>query len=207
MLTDIFARRYESVPMWSSFNERSRRLIVQTFQLLGQIRPYYRGEKVDEQAKAFWTQLHALLARELGLQELSPIAWGYYNPQNYWLSGTYEMIKVCETWMLQPFDGSIPADRYIKERLSLVELGFRKKAEEVAAANAGLPEIIAQTRQFERSRAQRRGGLTLPGSMVDGVKTANAALNSAFIAAVEELNVDFGKQNSTYIIITDLSRS
>jgi hypothetical protein len=29
MLTDIFARRYESVPMWKMFTEEPRRLIVQ----------------------------------------------------------------------------------------------------------------------------------------------------------------------------------
>jgi|SoiMethySBSTD1v2_1073268.scaffolds.fasta_scaffold2230095_1 hypothetical protein len=77
MLTDIFARRYENVPMWQAFDEPSRRLIVQTFQLLPQIFPYYGIDGKETTAgKAFWTQLHGLLARELGLQELSPIACG-----------------------------------------------------------------------------------------------------------------------------------
>jgi hypothetical protein len=137
MLIDIFARRYENVPMWQTFDEPSRRLIVQTFQLLPQIAPK------ELEGKAFWAQLHALLARELGLQELSPIAWGYW-AQNYYHSGEHPMIKVCETWMLQPFDGSIPVDRFIKERLSLVELGFRKKGDAVAYHNGKLPEYIAQ---------------------------------------------------------------
>jgi hypothetical protein len=191
MLTDIFARRYENVPMWQMYAEPLRRLIVQTFQLLDQIYPFYVGGKESEQGKASWTHLHALLARELGLKELSPIAWGYYTPQNIWVSGSYAMIKVCETWMLQPFDSSIPADRFIKERLSLVELGFRMHGGAVAEANAKLPENIAQIRQFEQVRATRRGGITVPGSQVDGVKATNAHMNAAFQAAVDELNARF----------------
>lgn len=191
MLTDIFARRYENAPQWQAFDEPSRRLIVQTFQLLDQISPYYVGGKENEQGKAFWTQLHALLARELGLNELSPIAWGYYTPQKHWSSGVYAMIKVCETWMFQPFDGSIPADRFIKERLSLVELGFRKRGEAVAEANAKLPENIERAQQFGSVLVRPRGGITLPGSLVDGVKAGNATMNATFQAAVDELNARF----------------
>jgi AbiJ N-terminal domain 4 len=193
MLTDIFARRYESVPMWQAFDEPSRRLIVQAFQLLDQICPYYVGGKENDHGKAFWTQLHALLARELGLQELSPLTWGYWSapPQQHWISGVHPLIKVCETWMLQPFDGSISADRFIKERLSLVELGFRKRGEANVEANAKLPEQIAQVRRFELSRASRKGGITLPGSQVDGLTAANASMNAALRAAVDELNARF----------------
>ena len=187
MLTDIFARRYENVPMWQAFEEPSRRLIVQAFQLLDQICPYYVGGNESEHGKAFWTRLHALLARELGLQELSPKVWSYYTAQKYWHSGTHAMITVCETWMLKPFDGSIPADRFIKERLSLVELGFRKRDEEVAEANAKLPESIAQSQRLEGIAV----GLRVPGSRADGVKAANAYINAAFQGAVNELNARF----------------
>lgn len=191
MLTDIFARRYETVPMWETFDEPSRRLLVQTFQLLDQISPYYFDGKEYEYGKAFWTQLHALLARELGLKELSPIAWGFYNPQNYWSSGVYTMIKVCETWMLQPFDGSIPADRFIKERLSLVELGFRLRGKDVAEANAKLPEYISQIQGIELNRTRLPGGIALSGSLVNGAKAGNATMNAVFQAAVDELNTRF----------------
>ena len=71
MLTDIFARRYEAVPIWSTFDESVRCLLVQSFQLLGQIIPFC-DSKGDENAygKAVWMRLHTLLARELGVQEL-----------------------------------------------------------------------------------------------------------------------------------------
>jgi hypothetical protein len=190
MLTDIFARRYENVPIWRVFDEPSRRLIVQTFQLLCQLAPYYVGTKEDKQGKAFWTQLHTLLARELGMQELSPITWGYWF-KDAWFSGSHDLIKVCETWMLLPCDGSIPVDRFVKERLSLVELEFRKHGEAVADANSKLSEQIAEVKRFESIRVHRRGGITLPGSQVDGLNAANAAMNASFQAAVVELNARF----------------
>jgi AbiJ N-terminal domain 4 len=159
MLTDIFARRYENVPMWQTFDEPSRRLTVQTFQLLQQIVPYYANDgKELAEGKANWTQLHTRLARELGVQELSPIAWGYW-AQNYYCSGQHPIIKVCETWMLQPFDGSIPADRFIKERLSLIELGFRQRGEEVAYHNGKLPE---PSRRHSYSKPGVRPALPCP---------------------------------------------
>ena len=190
MLTDIFARRYENVPMWPTFDEPARRLLVQTFQLLDQICPYDVDGRVSEPGKQFWTALHNLLARELGVKELSPTTWGYWTPppnQN-WFSGTHTMIKVCETWMAMPFDGSIPADRFIKERLSLVELGFRKRGELVAYANANLPNEVASA---QRRITVTRPGVRIPGSPVDAVKAINKALNDAFQSAVEELNVRF----------------
>jgi AbiJ-like protein len=189
MLTDIFARRYENVPMWQTFDEPSRRLTVQTFQLLQQIVPYYANDgKELAEGKANWTQLHTRLARELGVQELSPIAWGYW-AQNYYCSGQHPIIKVCETWMLQPFDGSIPADRFIKERLSLIELGFRQRGEEVAYHNGKLPEYIAKAQLFEARRSPR---VAVPANQVaDKVKAANASMNAAFQEAVIELNARF----------------
>ena len=49
MLTDIFADRYLSIPMWDSFGEADRRFIVQGFRMVReQLYPYwvdgkYRG--------------------------------------------------------------------------------------------------------------------------------------------------------------------
>jgi hypothetical protein len=147
MLTDIFARRYENVPMWGTFTEQSRRLIVQGYQLLEQIFPYYIGGKESGDGKRNWTLLHSLIARELGLKELSPLGWGYWTPSKHWISGTHTMHKVCEAWMLQRFDGSISADQFIKERLSLVEIGFRTRESEIANANAQLPKKMVEAKK------------------------------------------------------------
>ena len=121
MLTDIFARRYESVPMWKTFTEEPRRLIVQGFQLLVQLHPY--SEKSIDLNQATWNNLHALLARELGVKQLSPFSWGYWGNwmgNRHWVSGQYNVHQVCENWMLLKFDGTVSADQFIKERLSMV---------------------------------------------------------------------------------------
>ena len=120
MLTDIFARRYKDIRTLETYDEAARRLIVQGFGLLEQIFPYYVGGQESAQGKHAWTALQAQLARELGLRELSPSTWGYWTPQKQWIGGTNTVAKVCENWMLQSFDSSILADRFVKERLSLL---------------------------------------------------------------------------------------
>jgi hypothetical protein len=189
MLTEIFARRYEQPRMWETFSEEQRRLLVQGFQLLNEMCPYYVNGQEHTQGKEFWTRIHALLARELGQQELSPSYTGYYNKQDQWQGIHHTTVQMCEKWMLQPFDGNIPADRFIKERLSLVELGLRQREDFVAVVNSKLAENIAAATLFDQ-RGQRKG-LFVPGKTVDGVRATNASLNAKFQMAVEELNVRF----------------
>jgi hypothetical protein len=191
MLTDIFARRYEQPRMWETFHEEPRRLLVQGCQLLNDVCPYYVDGK--ESGKDFWTRIHDLLARELGLKELSPQYWGFYNPQNQWLSGQNTPVKMCEAWMLTPFDGKIPADRFIKERLSLVEIGFRQHENFVAGLNAKLAENITTAELFDKRGEQR--GLLERGNSADRVRAANISLNAKFQMAVNELNTRFRHAN------------
>jgi hypothetical protein len=191
MLTDIFAYRYAQPRLWETFYEEHRRLIVQGFQLLNDICPYYVSGK--ESGTEFWKQIHDLLARELGLKELSPQHWGYYNPQEVWLSGQYTTVQMCEKWMLTSFDGTISADRFIKERLSLVEIGFRQHGEFVAGRNAKLAESITVAELFDK-RGERKG-LWVPGNSAHGVRAANASLNAKFLEAVNELNARFRQAN------------
>ena len=81
MLTEIFAHRYAQPLMWETFYEEPRRLLVQGYQLLNEVCPYYVGGKEDTHGKEFWARIHDLLARELGLKELSPQHWGFYDQQ------------------------------------------------------------------------------------------------------------------------------
>src|SRR5258706_15432166 len=139
MFTYFFARRYEKPRMWETFCEEPRRLLVQGYQLLNDVCPYYLDGKESEHGKDFWRRIHDLVARELGLKELSPEGWGFYNQQNLWQGGRHTTVQMCETWMLEPFDGKISADRFIKERLSLVEIGFRQHENFVAGRKAKPP--------------------------------------------------------------------
>lgn len=186
MLTDIFAHRYVQPVMWDIFTEEPRRLITQGYQLLNDICPYYVGGKEDATGKAFWRRIHDRLARELGVQELSPSVWGFYNPQKIWLSGTYDVVRMCETWMLTAFDGNLSADRFVKERLSLVEIGFRDHEQYLQQLNAAFPRRLTDA----KLRDQRRG---LAGQTVfaDQEKATNATANLKFKTAVDELNARF----------------
>lgn len=187
MLTDIFARRYEKVLIWKVFDEPSKRLLVQGTQLLEQIFPYYLGGSESQQGKLHWNNLHDLMSRELGLPELSPKAWGFYDANKHWFSGINKIHDVCKTWMLQSFDENVSADRFIKERLSLVELGFRTREKEVRLENSRLPQKILEAKQFDQTRHLRKG-IFLPGDRSDGIKAQNESTNREFQSAVDELN-------------------
>jgi hypothetical protein len=193
MLTEIFARRYEQPSMWETFYEEQRRLLVQGFLLLNDMCPYYVNGQENAQGKDFWTRIHSLLATELGLKELSASYSGFYNPQGQWQGSHHTTMAMCETWMLQPFDGKISADRFIKERLSLVEIGFRQREDFVAVANSKIAENIAAAETFDQ-RGQRKG-LFLPGKSVDSVRAFNANLNAKFQQSVDELNARLRQAN------------
>ena len=92
--------------------------------------------------------------------------------------------------MLQPFDGKISADRFIKARLSLVEIGFRQHENFVAGLNARLGENIRKAEWFDLQRGQRKG-FRVPGHSADEVRAANANLNAKFQMEVNELNARF----------------
>lgn len=184
MLIDVFARRYESAPLWDSFEERDRRLLVQAFRIIADdLCPYYQGGKEDSRGVAFWTKLHKDLSRELGVKELSP-QWYSYTAKVYGndviQARKYPMVDVCQNWLLQPISGS--PDEHMKERLSLIELGFRERENEIAAMNAA---------PIESNSFQSSGGIRLPGNPFKGVQTWREKRADEFRAAVDELNARF----------------
>ncbi len=192
MLTDIFADRYSTVKLWNTVGEPERRLLVQVYRILSEeIYPYYVDGKETAHGKAVWTDIHSRLSMELGLKSLSPLAYSYqstWNGKPRTVTGTWTINTVCENWMLKAFDDSVSADRFIKERLSLVEIGFRKRDEEIATANANLPAaIIAAQKPVPR----RSTFIRLPGDRASGLRAVNATLNAQFRDAVNELNARF----------------
>jgi hypothetical protein len=88
--------------------------------------------------------------------------------------------------MLKDFDAKDSADLFIKERLSLIELGFRKRGEDIATANAERLRDCASNRLFKPV-----GTIRLPGDPIEGAKAANAAMDRAFQVTIEELNARF----------------
>ncbi len=192
MLIDIFARRYESVPLRDGFEQRDSRLLVQAFRILGEdIYPYYQSGKEDSRGVAFWTNLHSRLSRELGVQELSRQWYSYttkWNGNDHVQTHKYAMVKVCENWMNQPVAGS--PDTHIKERLSLVELGFREREGEINAMNA--QPISTPIRTPPRSLASgHHFSIPTPDDGGARIKQMRAERTAHFRSQVDELNARF----------------
>ncbi|MCQ0986500.1 AbiJ-NTD4 domain-containing protein [Jiella marina] len=191
MLTDIFAHRYEDVEIWKSINEQTRRLIVQSFRLLSeQVSPYYIDGYPTDETKRFWKNLHDRIAMELGLKHLSPIAYSHTTSvagKPFVSGGLWEMHTVCENWMLAACEPNARADVFVKQRLSLIEIGFRLREDELNTERRGLEARIDAARR--RPLAGR--GIRLPGDIGDGIRALLATNEAAFDDAVNELNIRF----------------
>lgn len=191
MLIDIFARRYADVPLREqTFSETDKRLLVQAFRILEEdLAPYWVDGKESERGKTFWTDLHKRLSRELGLVELSPLYWTEYRMVAGNRTPTTHkspMVWVCRKWMLKEPE-AWTVDPFIKERLSLIELGFRMREEELAEENARLPAAL----NSELARFVASSRMRVPGEPGAGMKAWNATKNRLFKEAVEELNARF----------------
>ncbi len=166
--------------------ERDRRLIVQSYRILSeQVCPYYVNGNEHQRGKEFWSDIHSRLSMELGLKSLSPTAYSYQNVlqgKAHTVTGMWGINMVCENWALKPFDGTSSADRFIKERLSLIEVGFRTREEEIKAESGAPAEDLAL---WQTSR------IRLPGDPAAGSRAWVAKLKKEFQACVDELNARF----------------
>lgn len=192
MLTDIFANRYLGIQMWDAFTEVEERFLVQGYRIVvEQLIPYYREGKEIASAKTTWTSLHDKLSMELGLNELAPRAYHFqssYNGNPITHSGTWSMDKVCKEFIHAKYEGKVSPDRFIKERLSFIELAFRERENQINAMNEKLPQQLFEAK-IESKRVRPGGrGIRLPGNREDGVKAFNEAINRSFQESVYELN-------------------
>ncbi len=192
MLTDIFAYRYLNQPIWRDCTETEQRLLNQAMGIVKDALPYWIDGKEGEKAKQKWKSLHDLLAREIGVNELFPRYYSYSQKnmlgQDLPVSGWFTWDHVCTQFVTAKFSGQCEPDRFIKERISFVELALRLRGEEVAAANANLHAALQQAAFGD---ANVRSGARIPGSAVDGIKAWNAEMNAAFQGQIHELNERF----------------
>lgn len=192
MLTDIFAYRYREREVWPEFGEPERRLLVQGFRIISeQLFPYWIGGKEVTGAKEKWDHLNKALSMELGLKDLSPPSIAYPTTSNgntTYRTYTPTKEQVCETFVLARYDGITPADLFMKERISFIELAFRRRAQEIEADNTSLPARLAEIEREEANPSAPRLGIRLPGSRTTWVKQQNTSINDDFKAACDELN-------------------
>tara|TARA_X000001388_G_scaffold71454_1_gene61243 strand:+ start:1461 stop:2534 length:1074 start_codon:yes stop_codon:yes gene_type:complete len=194
MLTDIFSYRYLDFPIWKGFGELEKRLLNQLFGIVKEAVPYYgpNGKK-NEANEEKWKTLHDRLARELGVDELFPRYYSYTNQnalgQSIPVSGFFGWDYACEKFVKSdcPIDHPDP-DRFIKERISFIELAMRWRYEEIEKINENLPKAILDAKLRDISP---RRGMTLPGSAEDGVKAWNKTQNESYALLVDEVNERF----------------
>lgn len=146
MLTDIFANRYVDITLWPSFEEKDKRFLVQAFRVISeQLYPPWDHGRENKRSTVAWKSIHDKITMELGLVELASHHsgyWGTMNGNRIWCPVSYSDHDVSRTFMLTVFDGSIPADRFMKERISLIELAFRERHDEILLANEQLPKAL-----------------------------------------------------------------
>jgi hypothetical protein len=191
MLIDIFARRYEMTTVRNSFEQRDSRLLVQAFRILSEdIYPHYCNGKEDVRGVKFWTDIHSRLSRELGVEELSKQWFSYntkWNGSDHWQSHKHPMVTVCQNWMNETVKGS--ADIHIKERLSLVELGFRERENEVNSMN--LQPISPPQKPVPSLVGGHSFSMVVPGDARARIEQIRAERTAGFRTQVDELNARF----------------
>lgn len=192
-LTDIFARRYRDTTLWECFSENERRLLVQASRIVSE-QLFYEIEH------GVWGHLNRTLSMELGVTNLSALSGtdpARLSAEQRIHAQTFRAAACCQHFMCAPYDHSIPPDRFIKERLSFVEIAFRMKEDKVKAENAGLDRAIQE--------AGLTASVVVPGPhrQVPGLaaarrqkkerelRAANERLNQGFESACRELNARF----------------
>jgi hypothetical protein len=194
MLTDIFSYRYKDFPIWKGFGELEKRLLNQLFGIVKEAIPYHdsNGNKIEANEEK-WKKLHSRLSRELGVDELFPRYYSYTNQnalgQSIPVSGFFGWNYACEKFVKSDCssDHQDP-DRFIKERISFVELAMRWRYEEIENINENLPKAILDAKLRD---ARPKRGMTVPGGAVDGVKAWNKTQNESYSLLVEEVNERF----------------
>jgi hypothetical protein len=192
MLTDIFAYRYADQPIWATCTEIELRLLNQAFGIVKDALPYRTTEgKEIEKSKETWKLLHDQLAREFGVNELSQRYYSYTQKntlgQDWPVSGWFSWDHVCGQFVAAKYVGQNDADRFVKERISFVELALRQRGEEVALINSQFPSVLLQA-EFRDARSPN---FVNTKRAVKDAKALNAAINSTYQDQVIELNERF----------------
>ncbi|MGP9493479.1 AbiJ-NTD4 domain-containing protein [Psychrobacter sp. AOP7-B1-24] len=194
MLTDIFAYRYLNYPIWKDFTELELRLLNQLYSVVEEAVSYYdaNGKSTEENIRK-WKTLHDSLARELGVDELSKRYYSHiyknHLGQNVPSNGFFSWNYVCESFLKSEYcSRRHTPDKFMKERISFIELAMRKRYEELKVINEGLPKAISDAK---RRDSVSRCGVQNTNSISDRLKSWNQNLNDSYLSQVREINERF----------------
>ncbi|WP_221073355.1 AbiJ-NTD4 domain-containing protein, partial [Burkholderia pseudomallei] len=192
----------------SSFNwsENSRaghgdsesQLLYQCAAIAKDVLPYYGVDgKVLDSQKGKWKSIHDSLARELGVSELWPRY--FTNTTKNWQghdvtwTHTNEWFNMCEMFMTFRYADAVhrSVDRYMKNRLSLIELVMRHRQNEINVLNRSLDRQILDAKLEQAARNSRAGKTVSTYDPEQTYRQVNAEVNKTFDELVNELNVRF----------------
>ena len=196
MLTDIFARRYSGTVLWETYEEKDSQFLVQAFRIISeQFHPYYDVHGAEDPwAKKYWQMLNNKLSLELGLDTLSAKVYSYpltFQGTTTNQVGTYSLLDVCKNFVCGKHDGVIPADRFMKNRLSFIEIAFREHEN----------EIEAEIERFNSSYVSRklehgmRAAIKITPTQFEAKEAYANRKKEPFLNAVIELNTRFRQAN------------
>ena len=89
--------------------------------------PYYQedGKTPNTYNRDTWNKVHADLSMELGVEKLGDLFWSYQVPNYPATWHKHTMDAVCKNWLLKLIPAGADPDRFMKERISLIELALR----------------------------------------------------------------------------------
>lgn len=194
MLTDIFAYRYLDFKIWGEFSEIEKRLLNQLFGIVKEAIPYYDSDgKPIEANKKKWKSLHDRLCRELGVDELFSRYYSYSNKnhlgQSFPVSGFFDWNYACEKFIKSDNIDHLDADRFIKERVSFIEIAMRWRHEEIETLNSNLPKALLEAKILDSVSAKQ--SMRAPESAVDRTAAWNKTQNTIYSSQVDEINERF----------------
>lgn len=134
VLSDVFVDRYEMVSVWTIWSSVERKLLVQCAQILKEdLFPVAKRNDGTDFNEKYWRDASQKLCRELGIPSLAPA--GYRDAKGHWWTNS---VRAQALQFLQGTPApDADVDRFIKERLSFVELLFRSAHEECQKNEAG----------------------------------------------------------------------
>jgi AbiJ N-terminal domain 4 len=191
MFTDVFYKRYANFHLKDGFDPSDVAFLVQGHRLLvEQLFPYWSqtGNEVKTSVEAL-KRIHDSLSIEIGVHELSPRYYSYPNASGQTISGSWGYDYVLRNYLCAPFQEAFDVTTFLMRRISLLELGFQLRENQVVQENANF------SRQLIEAKRERSVGygtrLMLPGDPTDWIKSQNEIVNANFNANVQELNVRF----------------
>lgn len=110
-----------------------------------------------------------------------------FNGNEHTTAHTFTYPNICKNYLIQIPADMAQGDPWVKDRLSLIEIAFQLRWEQIQAQNQGLPAAIERAKIGTDLQKLARA-LQIPGTQPDELVEINARINSAFEELVRDLN-------------------